>query len=222
MPTAPHIDLASRIELLLPQYEDAARLRALMSGAIGIEEAQVSEVLERLDRGGNPEESSGPLLDWMGHRLGIQRPIVSTGEYLGYEGTDPEGGNPFNQEEYYDDIPSINQVAPLSDEIFRPILKARARRLRGGADRETIEAILAILWPHGGGYVDESAATVYLVVSAEDDTLYRLVSDELFHLLIPRPAGVAVEFRRTAPEGHVLTWNNNQLAWNNNTLTWGS
>ncbi|MCY3554994.1 MAG: DUF2612 domain-containing protein [Gemmatimonadetes bacterium] len=205
MNDAPHIDLASRIELLLPQYEDAARLRALITGAIGIEEAQVSEVLERLDRGGNPEESSGPLLDWMGHRLGIQRPIVSTGEYLGYEGTDPEGGNPFNQEEYYDDLPAINQVAPLSDEVFRPILKARARRLRGGADRETIEAILELLFPDGGGYVDESSAisdgtsAVQLVVSAEDNTLYRLVSDDLFHLLIPRPAGVAVEFMRSDP-----------------------
>lgn len=200
MDNAPNIDLASRIDLLLPQYGDAARLQALLSGAIGIDEAQVSEVLERLDRGGNPDESSGPVLDWMGHRLGIERPLVSTGEYLGYEGTDPEGGNPFNREEYYDDITAIDQVAPISDEVFRPILKARARRLRGGADRETIEAILAILWPNGGGYVDESAATVYLVVSAEDNTLYRLVSDDLFHLLIPRPAGVAVEFRRTDPD----------------------
>ena len=74
---------------------------------------------------------------------------------------------------------------------------ARARRLRGGADRETIEAVLAVIWPDGDGYVDESGTTVTLRVTAADDTVWALVSGRLFPKLIPRPAGTAMTMVRS-------------------------
>jgi len=229
MTSFPNVDLAARISLILPQYGEAEKLKGLISGTIGVAEEQVSDLLERLDRGANPDESSGAVLDWIGRRIGMERPVIPIGEYLGYEGTDPSGGNPFDREEFYDDVRAIEQVAPLGDVDYRLLLKARARRLRGGANRETIEAVLAILWPTGRGYVDESSDPVVLVVTAVDDILFRLVdvpitenSVTVHHLVIPRPAGVRIVFRRTTREGHVLTWNNNPLTWNNNHLTWGS
>ena len=86
---------------------------------------------------------------------------------------------------------------PVGDETYRTLLRARARRLRGNADRETVEAVLEILFGDGNGYVDETVTPVTLRVTSENTVVWRLASVTLFELLIPRPAGRQVDIVRS-------------------------
>ncbi|MDE2846016.1 MAG: DUF2612 domain-containing protein [Gemmatimonadota bacterium] len=218
MTSFPTVELSARIGLILPQYENSEKLKGLISGVTTILEEQVTNPLQRLDRFPNPDACSGVLLDWIGKCIGLLRPVIPSGEYLGVLGTEPSGGEVLEDAPTYDPARAVSEVAPLGDDIFRLLLKARARRLRGGANRETIEAVLAILWSDGDGYVDEAAAVssgdpVVLVVTADDDILFRLVdvpvsvnSVTVHNLIIPRPAGVRIAFRRITPTaGDLLT-----------------
>ena len=196
---SPTLDLASRIQLLLPQYDGATVLRALIGGIITIVQEEIADPLFAMNRGLNPDESSGVLLDWIGLRLGLPRPSVasSAATYFGFDGTEAAGGRTFGQAPFFTTARGIEAVEPIGDATYRILLKARARRLRGAADRESIEEVLEILFGAGNGYVDETVTPVTLRVTSENTVTWRLASTTLFELLIPRPAGREVAIVRS-------------------------
>lgn len=194
-PTVPALDLAGRLDVLLPQYGDARRLRSLLTEVIGIVQSEIVDPLVLLDRAFNPDAASGVLLDWLGTRIGMPRPYVrsSDARYFGFGGTEPAGGRTFGQAPFFTTRALIEDVEPVNDQVYRPLIRARARRLRGGANRETLEAILAILWPDGGGFLNESGSVLGLTVNAPDrDLLFELASGSQFERLFPRPGGRAM------------------------------
>lgn len=192
MPKTPEIDIASRIDLLIPQWTNATRMQALARNLIGIVQTEIVDPLLVIERAMNPDESEGILLDWIGERIGMPRPFVrsSDAEYFGFEGTGTDAGEPWESAPYYSLQARIEDVEPVGDRVYRLFLKARARRLRGGANRETLEAILAILF--GNGYLDESTSPMQLVVATDDDVTYGLASGREFARVFPRPAGRAM------------------------------
>ena len=196
---APTVDLAARLGLLLPQYEGAAVLRALIRGVIAIVQEEVADPLFEMNRGLNPDESSGVLLDWIGLRLALSRPSVasSDAQYFGFDGTSGSGGRTFGQAPFYSLARGIEAVEPIGDATYRTLLRARARRLRGAADRECVEEVLEILFGDGNGYVDETVTPVTLRVTSADTAIWRLASNTLFEALIPRPAGREVAIVRS-------------------------
>ena len=179
------------LRVLLVQYDDSPRLRGLVSGIVGVLEVQAINPLRVLERALNPVVSEGILLDWIGARLGLPRPTVasSDAEYFGFHGTEPEGGRTFGQAPFFTTQRGIEQVEPVGDATYRTLILARARRLRGSANRETIEAVLGILFGEGNGYINETTDPMSIVVTTQDTIVWRLASDELFELLIPRPVG---------------------------------
>ena len=195
----PTIDLAGRESLLLPQYDGATKFHALVRGIVAVLQGEVVDPLLDMSRGLNHVESEGILLDWIGGRIGLPRPSIPSADFVkfGFDGTMAAGGRTFGQAPFFTVARGVENVEPVGDATYRPLLAARARRLRGGADRETIEAVLAVIWPDGDGYVDESGATVTLRVTAADDTVWGLVSGDLFPKLIPRPAGTAMTMVRS-------------------------
>ena len=98
-PFFPVIDLAARRDLILPQYVGAPILRALIDNLIGIATTEISDPLEAMGRGLNPNVSEGVLLDWIGLRLALPRPSVATSdaEFFGFDGTESAGGRTFGQ-----------------------------------------------------------------------------------------------------------------------------
>jgi len=147
---------------------------------------------------------------------------------MGYKGLTSNPDDTFDMAPLIDEQRRVERVEPMGDDLYRVLLKARARRLRGGANRETIEAVLAILFPRGRGYVDETGYldgtedAVLLRVAVTDTYYYRIIRDRFFERLVPRPAGVMMEFRRTDREENPLTWDGNPLTWDGNPLTWGN
>ena len=197
MPRTPDIDIASRIELLIPQYANAARMQALSRRLIKLAQDEIVTPLLALERAMNPDESSGILLDWIGERIGMPRPFVrsSDAEYFGFRGTVAAGGRTWGHAPFWSLRAHTEDVEPVGDATYRSFLKARARRLRGGANRETQEAVLAILF--GNGYLDESTDPIRLVVKTENDIIWGLAAGREFHRVIPVPAGRRMNMHRS-------------------------
>ena len=189
MPRTPDIDIAARIGLLIPQWTNAARMQALARGLIGLVHREIVAPLLVLERAMNPDESEGILLDWLGQRIGMPRPFVrsSDAEYWGLLGTEPDAGGQLSTAPLYSVRARVEDVEPVGDRTYRLFLKARARRLRGGADRQTLEAVLAILF--GNGWLDESVTPMRLVVTPPDGIVYGLAAGPEFARVFPRPAG---------------------------------
>ena len=195
-PRFPVINVGSRLDLLLPQYGESAALQTFIRELIGIVQTRIVDPLLVMERALNPDEVSGVLLDWIGQRIGLTRPYVQSADavYFGFEGTRAAGGRTFGQAPFRTRRAIIEDIEPVGDRVYRLLLKGRARGLRGGADRETIEAVLALLF--GNGYLDESTDPIEVVVTTDDDVLYGLVSESQFEHVIPRPAGRAMTMRR--------------------------
>ena len=198
-PSSPVIDLDSRVDLLIPQYEEATSLRVFLRGAISLLKVEVVKPLEAMSRGMNPEIATGVLLDWLGTRLAFPRPFVATADavFFGFSGTKTHGGRTFGQAPFHSVKRGLELIEPVGDETFSRFLLARARRLRGGADRETIEAVLTILFGAGNGYVDETVTPITLRVTSAPNVIWRLASTSLFEALIPRPAGRVLKIVRS-------------------------
>ena len=155
------IDIASRVDLLLPQYDRAERLKALLSGIIGIAQSEIVDPLLAMSRAINPDIAEGVLLDWLGLRLGLPRPSVpqvirDDDLAFGFEGVTRSRG--WNQAPFRSSSALLERVAPIGDNAYANLLKARARRLRGGADRETIEEVAHIVF--GNGFLLEGGEIV--------------------------------------------------------------
>ena len=195
----PNIDIASNINLLLPQYDCSPRLQALISGCITILQEEIVDPLLVLDHAISTDISEGVLLDFLGTRLGLARPSVRSAdaEYFGFDGTAADAGRTWGQAPFFSIRAGIEEVEPVGDMNYRLLLKARARRLRGSASREVIEENLDILF--GNGHLDESGTDPVLQVSTSNLELFGLVSGSEFERVIPRPAGQTMSMVNTSP-----------------------
>lgn len=199
-PVGQYLAALQHLDLLLEQYDDSTNLRAFIQGMIDIGQNNIIAVLEKTQRGLNPDEASGILLDWIGQRLNLDRPYVSSSdaEYFGFAGTQASGGRTWGQAPFFTIRAQIEDVVPVGDATYRKLLKARARRLRGGVNRETIEAVLGLLF--GNGSLDESDATDLVLrveVDVTDTVLFGLVAGRLLEAVIPRPLGRTLRLAKT-------------------------
>ena len=192
----PTVRLADALGLFLPQYAESSRLQALAAALVQVLEDEVVEPLQRMERAVNPDAAEGILLDWIGTRIGLPRPWVASADarFFGFRGTSASGGRTFGQAPFFTRRRGLELREPIGDATYRILLKGRARRLRGGADRETLEAVLAILF--GNGHLDETGAAPVLRAQTDNDVLFALAQGLLFELLFPRPATVTMTLER--------------------------
>ena len=190
--------LTGHVDLLLEQYADASRLRSLLSGFAALVDADVIDILTELGRGFSPVESEGILLDWIGLRLGLLRPYVRSSDatYFGFAGTMAEGGRTFGQAPFLTRRAFIEDVAPIGDITYRVLLRARARRLRGGSDRKTLLAVLDVLSTRAYAEEDFTTDTVAISMLPVSDPVYNLATDTLRTLLIPMTPGIGYTFTK--------------------------
>ena len=132
-PFSPTVNLGEIREHQLAQYLSATKLNALLDGFVELMQTRIVDPLETLDRIADIRNQSGFLLDWIGFRLGIVRPRVTDPNqtFFGLEGTEDEGGRPLGQAPFWTRDLSATALQPLGDALFRLLLFARARKLRG-------------------------------------------------------------------------------------------
>ena len=147
------LDLSSRVDLVIPQYDGSTNFRAVISSIIDIAQDEIVDPLLEMARAMNPNVARDALLDWLGFRLGYRRPRVPAGkdEAFGFDG--PTRARGWNQAPFETIDERFGSIQPIGDVSFSRLLRGRARRLRGGATREDIEAIAITIF--GNGYLIE-------------------------------------------------------------------
>ena len=147
------LDLSSRVDLVIPQYDGSTNFRAVISSIIDIAQDELVNPLLEMARAINPDVARDSLLDWLGFRLGYNRPRVPAGKDEAFGFTGPTRARGWDQAPFETVDTRFGSVQPIGDVAFSKLLKGRARRLRGGATREDIESIAITIF--GNGYLIE-------------------------------------------------------------------
>lgn len=195
MAFAPEINLGEIREYQLSQYADATRLNALLSAFIDIMQESVIDVLETINRGKNPDEAEGIFLDYIGTRLGFNRPRVedNTREFWGLEGTRENFGRPLDQAPFWTADPTAVVYAPIQDDTFRSTLFARARKLHGDTGMEAWNDCFAALTRISGSMRISNVQPYKVTISIEDLSVAMeqiLRTTEIAEKILPMSMGI--------------------------------
>lgn len=185
-------------KLLARQYAQAVRMHALLSYFESLIREKLGIPASYLKRQGTAE-AEGVWLDTLAKRFELKRPykLTSTAFFFGFDGN-PQS-TPFNQAPFRPDGDTLAGKIPVSDSLFRALLKAATGRLRTNGQQDDVNSILWNAYP--GSYVlDGQDMTMTLVLSA------RLLDDDLEIILqrngnIPKPAGVKLTIVVSTPFG---------------------
>jgi len=190
---------ALAIRTLLAQYHESPRLRALVRALTGVVHDQFVAPMNRVLRTHAVGELSGTALDWLGVRLGMPRPLVTTGGlWFGFKGTSSIGGRVFGVAPFWSRERELDAQEGLEDALYRRLIRARARFVIATPGRQDVEDCLAELFE--SAYVTSSAVgkAKFNVFTARD-VLYTVVtsaSGRVGRLVIPHTAGVAYTWNR--------------------------
>lgn len=171
------------IQLLISQWAGATNLRAVVQAFLDVAHEQLEDAFAKIQQNLNLETAEGVWLDYLGERLGLPRPATtSAGAVFGFD----DSGVGFDQARIRDQF-DLEPLAPIADELYRRLLRARAISLLAtGTIREVRSAAQKI--DPSSIITDQFDNTVRIVTALTGDmTLARDV-----HAL-PKPAGVAIE-----------------------------
>ena len=176
--------LSATSALLISQWANSTRLKALLDVWLDVVRERVGEPLDEIQRQMNLDHASGIWLDWIGERLGLPRPSDENraGDLFGFD----EAGIGYNQGRFRDGG-GFNVRAPIGDVLYRNLLRARA---------------VTLLTP-GGTLPDMERAVQFLdpFASVRDlhDMRFRVVTSVTRDVevadrvrALPRPAGVQI------------------------------
>ncbi len=154
--------------LMVSQWQNAPRLRALLEGYLALFKAELIDQLDHLERQMSLDTAEGVWLDYIGERLGLPRPgkrvdLTIPQQYFGFgSGTTRTS---FDDAPYFSNLGrAMEALEPVVDNWYRSMLRGRGLSLRLGTSVTEFEQILAVVFT-GGGYIEESIGGVTANVS---------------------------------------------------------
>ena len=136
-------ELTSNLDLLIGQWNASPRIRALIQVYLDIANQDILPALEAIRLQRQIETATGISLDYLGRRLGIERPPTSDPSQdtrFGFE----TAGEGFDQVPFGGDAEN-EALFPLPDSIYRRLLRARTiALLSDGTLNYLINSIRAI------------------------------------------------------------------------------
>ena len=149
-------DVRSHGELIISQYRNSTRLRALINGGLAITQSKLIEPLFEIETHLSLDTAGGVWLDYIGLRLGLSRPnrLPAGVRFFGFGKSEDRTSfdlAPFSG------LGTLEILVPVGDNWYRSMLKGRALALRSGTSIPEIEAIAAATFT-GGGWVEEMGA----------------------------------------------------------------
>ncbi len=132
--------------------------------------------------------ATGVWLDLLALRFGLLRPYKNIGDsfFFGFDGNPQSVG--FNLAPFRPDGQDLAGKIPITDALFKQLLKARAGTLRTNGTQDNVNQILNESYP--GSYVTDGldmTMTAELDLDVLDDDLAIILQQEG---RIPKPAGV--------------------------------
>ena len=187
-------DLTTLRSLLIEQYGSSTKFIDFIDGALSIMQDKFMGPLDTINGALDLDNVEGVLLDYIGMRLGFTRPTVTAaGEFFGFDTGQTDNYFGWNQRPFYTSIEILQTKTPVSDDIYRTLLKARGRFIRSSPTYEDVEAILDILYGEGNWTITESSTGLSYAItySSSANSIIASIVDANKQLLIPRAAGVA-------------------------------
>ena len=186
---AQRIDIDSFPGLLVSQWDQAPRLRALAQGLLEAIHGELVDSLDAIERGTRIDTAEGVWLDRIGERLALSRPSVRRTdiEFFGFDGGDGVG---FDQGPFATTIPALVPRVPIGDAFYRCLLRLRSLALLADGSAADLERTLRSEFPQAQ-VVDNGDMTI-TVQGISDDRRRNLLP--LVHSVVDRlkPAGVAL------------------------------
>jgi len=171
-------------DILIQQYRggDVAELVDALGALV---DARLRDAVESIEGSLDPSVG-GVWLDHIGQRLGLPRPLVLAVAFFGFD----DAGVGWGQAPYVSPATRHASRVGVADAIYRMLLAARGRYILGGADGETLTAVLDILYTDFR-IDDPGTLDVTLHIPTDvDPTLQAAVTASMDEIL-PRAAGVA-------------------------------
>lgn len=182
--------LYSARSTLARQYKDTLRLQGILDTLQELTVEKLEEPAAYLKDQGT-DQAQGAWLDLLARRFGLLRPYKSEGTafFFGFDGN-PQA-TPFNQAPFKPDGSQLEGKIPMSDVLFRQLLKSTAGSLRTDGTQDNINQILNEAYP--GSWVTDG---LDMTMAANLDL--DLLGDDLALILqqggrIPKPAGVNLD-----------------------------
>ena len=127
---AGRINTDDKVDLLVTQWDDATRLRALLNAILAVIDEQLVAPLADLETTTRIATAEGAWLDRIGERLGSIRPhtLDTTFARFGFD----SAGVGFDQGPFSTTIAGLAATVPVGDEYFRCILKHPLAGAAGG------------------------------------------------------------------------------------------
>ena len=185
---AKRIDVHANAGLLIQQWHQAPRMRALVDALQGVMDDHLIRPLGEMEERLRIDTAEGFWLDCIGERLMLPRPATYITNFasFGFHGSDGVG---FGQGPFATVVEALSPRVPVGDEFYRKLLMMRAEALLADGTVERLSDAVGHVFP-GVSYRDGGDMT------AEVQGAYQgLDSRSLLEVLdiaggLPSPAGV--------------------------------
>ena len=185
---AKRIDVHANAGLLIQQWQQAPRMRALMDALQGVMDDHLVRPLGEMEERLRIDIAEGFWLDFIGERLMLPRPATDIANFasFGFHGSDGVG---FDQGPFATVVEALSTRLPVGDGFYRKLLMMRAEALLADGTVERLSDAVGHVFP-GVSYRDGGDMT------AEVQGAYQgLDSRSLLEALdiaggLPSPAGV--------------------------------
>ena len=199
------IDARDNLTLLIHQWRNAPRLRALAEGMVGIIQDHLIAPLYALEDTQNLETASGAALNDIGERLGIDRgQVIPTDiEFFGFD----MGGSGFDQDPFFSTLLGSVLVVDEMDTPYRRALRARGRTLRIGSSIDDFKYALDAAEVNYWTVTDNGNGTFSVRVHRTLDKTR--IQDLIEREALPVPLGIGISIDTAiSPSQDVIYWGN--------------
>ena len=117
-------ELQASVDLLAGQWSRSERMRAAVDAPLAAIREDVMPAFDALDRQRDIDTAEGQWLDYLGSRVGLDRPSIegTAGDRFGFEGGPDAVG--FDQAPFHGRR-NLDPLVPLPDAIYRRFIRAR-------------------------------------------------------------------------------------------------
>ena len=184
---AKRIDVHANAGLLIQQWQQAPRMRALVDALQGVMDDHLVKPLGEMEERLRIDIAEGFWLDCIGERLMLPRPATDIANFASF-GFHGSGGVGFDQGPFATVVEALSPRVPVGDEFYRKLLMMRAEALLADGTVERLSDAVGHVFP-GVSYRDGGDMT------AEAQGAYQgLDSRSLLEALdiaggLPSPAG---------------------------------
>ena len=180
------MNLEASTELLAQQWQNSPKLMAAIDAPLETIRESVLPPFDTLDRMRTIENAEGVWLDFLGRKLGIDRPTISvsaTSARFGFEGATRATG--FDRAPFHGSREE-DPIVPLPDALFRRLVRARGVVVRFDGSIQMFVRACRHIDP-SCSVVDNRDMTVTIVTDEQD--FFELAESAG---ALPRTAGVGI------------------------------